>query len=163
MKQMISNHSEIESLQDFIYYDKVSGKIKFKKGVNLTVSDGVISKVLGVDSSGNMVKGEVSGGTKLYKHTMTISISMSGTTVDNLPLVLIATNNTIELIGNYTILNCPNGIILSAFQYNGPGAPTYLVVCGCQGTDFGYSVLLDPQTNSALEIVAITNDVVTPF
>lgn len=35
MKQMIKNHREIESLEDFIYYDKASGKIKIKKELDL--------------------------------------------------------------------------------------------------------------------------------
>ena len=37
MKQMISNHREIESLEDFIYYDKSSGKIVIKKELDLAV------------------------------------------------------------------------------------------------------------------------------
>lgn len=41
MKQMISNHREIESLEDFIYYDKSSGKIVIKKPI--------------VDGSGNPI------------------------------------------------------------------------------------------------------------
>lgn len=32
--------------------------------------DGSLAKVLGVDASGNIVKGEVSGGTQLYKHSI---------------------------------------------------------------------------------------------
>ena len=35
MKQMINNHRTIESLEDFIYYDKTSGKIIFKKPTNV--------------------------------------------------------------------------------------------------------------------------------
>ncbi len=37
MKQMIKNHREIETLEDFIYYDKASGKIKIKKELDLEV------------------------------------------------------------------------------------------------------------------------------
>ena len=37
MKQMISNWKEIESLEDFLYYDKESGKIKIKKEIDLAV------------------------------------------------------------------------------------------------------------------------------
>ena len=37
MKQMIKNHREIETLEDFIYYDKASGKIKIKKELDLAV------------------------------------------------------------------------------------------------------------------------------
>lgn len=48
MKQMIKNHEAIESLEDFIYYDKSSGKIKLKKQI-----DGV-------------------GGTQLYKHVISL-------------------------------------------------------------------------------------------
>lgn len=34
--------------------------------------DGTLNKVLGVDASGNIVKGEVSGGTQIYKHEITL-------------------------------------------------------------------------------------------
>ena len=33
MKQMINNHREIESLHDFIYFDKATGKIVIKKPI----------------------------------------------------------------------------------------------------------------------------------
>lgn len=42
---------------------------------NLTpssVNDGTIDKVLGFDNSNNLIKGAVSGGTKLYKHEITV-------------------------------------------------------------------------------------------
>lgn len=32
--------------------------------------NGTLAKVLGVDASGNIVKGDVSGGTQLYKHSI---------------------------------------------------------------------------------------------
>lgn len=35
--------------------------------------EGTIASVLGLDSDGKLVKGNVSGGTKLYKHTITIN------------------------------------------------------------------------------------------
>lgn len=35
MKQMIKNHREIESLEDFVYYDKSTGKIVIKKPLDL--------------------------------------------------------------------------------------------------------------------------------
>lgn len=41
MKQMIKNHREIETLEDFIYYDKASGKIKIKKELDLVVPIGI--------------------------------------------------------------------------------------------------------------------------
>lgn len=53
-----------------------------QKQDNLTpssVNDGTIDKVLGFDSSNNLVKGAVSGGTKLYKHEITVSGVGSGT------------------------------------------------------------------------------------
>ena len=52
MKQMIKNWSQIESLEDFVYYDKTSGKIKVKKELDLAVP--------------------ISGGTQLYKHTIKV-------------------------------------------------------------------------------------------
>lgn len=71
MKQMISNHREIESLENFLYYDKATGKVKIKKQLDLTFSTGAISQVIGLNSSGNLVKGSVSSA--LYNHIVNVS------------------------------------------------------------------------------------------
>lgn len=58
-----------------------------------TPEEGTIDKVLGLDSSGNVVKGSVSGGTKLYKHRFTIECSIDSN-VESVVINVITTKSS---------------------------------------------------------------------
>ena len=70
---------------------------------------GTISSVLGLNSSGKLVKGTISGGTQLYKHSLSISVpGPDGAETESCELILatqtqLTTSNICNIVLNYFI------------------------------------------------------------
>ena len=113
-------------------YDKIDGVWTYNsedKTPNLLelqnvedAPDGTINKALGLDSNGGLVKGTISGGTKLYKHSFSITgsatingnsctISGAGTTPQNIIEIISNEDGQSEnykyyLLHNFGLQNC---------------------------------------------------------
>ena len=107
-------------------YDKVGGNWVYNsedKTPNLLelqnvedAPDGTINKALGLDSNGDLVKGIISGGTKLYKHklSMTTNFSVGGSTITYLVLCLVKNDNVV--IDRNNMSTKLNGVLSFGFN-----------------------------------------------
>ena len=62
-------------LQDKFFNRVIEGELEAKEEIQASVvqaPNGAVDKVLGINPLGKLVKGTISGGTKLYKHYLTI-------------------------------------------------------------------------------------------
>lgn len=142
------------------------------------VEEGSIDKALGLDSNGDLVKGEISGGTKLYKHTIkgtsqqkdiiTYTISEGGITVStssayqDITINIISTRNNAYTfndlcndINNFKCMMCCNYEYQYTIRYNSQ-VPKRIEL---KTTAFSNSAII----NTVHRLESIKTDTVTPL
>lgn len=77
-----------EIIIDSVTYEYVAVSESVKSAI-ASVEDGTIAKVLGIDADGEIVKGVVSGGVKLYQH----DIKLTDTSSNEYHIILVATSS----------------------------------------------------------------------
>lgn len=99
MKQMIKNWVQIESLENFVYFDKATGKVKITKPLDNETVNGKSTVIANPELAGTEsdliglqvgdTKYKISGGTKLYKHDILLTVGIS-----DKHYIIISTDNT---------------------------------------------------------------------
>ena len=158
-KHWVYNSKDVMNIED---YEKTSDLEDDVKDVIEGAESGTISDVLGLDSEGGLVKGNISVGTKLYKHTITFT----GTTYDSESLsannmVIISTIGT--KITDVTTFNSviKNGFISDVNDLTFEGSNCFMMY----GTYSGYLILKSGSYpyQSAPMMSFTANDTVTPL
>ena len=104
---------------------------EISKGSIASASEGTIAEALGLDEDGNVVKGEISGGTKLYKHKLVYDL---GSAQNNVKIALIyfcSQSTAFTSLANFIAYANPssgNNIVVSSlydFVNESGGSPLY--------------------------------------